>query len=88
MRPTDRAAILCAEKCVTEAQKALDGVLKGVFVHSSVEIPVGRHTAVRKVVDVEGGKLILEDGTRREWRFAETVLIFDGLDDNGRQEAG
>jgi hypothetical protein len=88
MTETAQLSITLAERRIRLATDWLTQSLKKAFIGQMVETIHGKNLVRCKVVDVEDGKLVLENGTRREWRNVEPVVICDGQDEAQRHEVG
>jgi len=80
--------VVRSEKAILDALENFTQALKAAYIGETVETIVGRHTVRCKVIDSEDGKLVLDNGARREWRKVEPVVICDGQDEAQQDEAG
>ncbi len=76
------------EKMLAAAKTRAEAISPSGYDPVTVETIVGKNLARCKVVDVEDGKLVLDNGTRREWRIVEPVVICDRQDKDQQHEAG
>jgi hypothetical protein len=86
MTDQQKTMLIAEERIIWEARQNFDSALKLVFLNSTIETIVGKNLVHCKVVDVEDGKLVLENGTRREWRRVEPIVICDWQEMGQRHE--
>lgn len=88
MTETQHKRVISAERGIFNSMEFFNGTLKEAFLGETVETQVGRHTVRCKVIDAEDGKLVLDNGARREWRNVEPIVICDRQDEAQRHEVG